>query len=554
MPKKSPTKATPVPAHALIELEMRVAVEFFDQAADSYADHSFSEFELPATPARRELVTAAMRHFERSSGNDAEELFASEGTIVSDDCVLFHYFAQRWGALMERLLQGQAITPPLAQVELLTVADLLEYLARNDFKEYAQANDEPDHGLPATPEARQLAEAVIRHQAMRDASTRVTTALSGEFSVDVHATWLLAYLAARCRALAETSPAVGHPFDGVYRTPEAARSNQSPSPSLETASNKLPVIERPGVSPKWLRAWKKFVQDGLKGKDKGLDQYFEDSLLQYATQSFPNARDTDPFMLDRLARYLGQYASRAIDLIQQEAIDRGRFDPELFVVFFTGNYFAVLMDMNDWVRMPLRSERLGLPAALTAALGMALGCKKEARSMAKALILAHRIELFRDSEFYPASQCVLQIFASYLALPPLMLKGEAAVHPIYKALAAHWRHPDADALAPLMLAACDEHTHRNTRGKPYDYSYDFMVFARTPVEILLIFKLREELGLANPNLDHPLMNTALGQLPREVTALKMDDVMAVAITRARAEGFDEEKVLAELEQMSANVK
>ena len=73
------------------------------------------------------------------------------------------------------------------------------------------------------------------------------------------------------------------------------------------------------------------------------------------------------------------------------------------------------------------------------------------------------------------------------------------------------------------------------------------------MEILLIFKLREELGLANPKLDHPLMNTALGQLPPEVSP-KMDDVMAVAIKRARDEGCDEEKVLAELEQMAASEK
>jgi len=91
-------------------------------------------------------------------------------------------------------------------------------------------------------------------------------------------------------------------------------------------------------------------------------------------------------------------------------------------------------------------------AAQTAALGMILGCKREARLLAKALILAHRLKLFRYAQFYPASQCILQIFASYLERPPLVLKGEAATNPIYKALAVHWRHADGEALAPLLLA------------------------------------------------------------------------------------------------------
>ena len=546
-------KKPSVQAHALTKLEMRVAVEFFDQAASSYSDHSATEFTLPDTPARRELATAAMRHFERSSGNEAEELDIEGDAIVSHDNVLFHYFARRWGVFVQRLEQGQAIAPPLGAEELLTAASLLEYLSRNDYTEYAESKDEPDHALPPTPQARQLVETVIRQKAVRYADQRVALALASELSVDVHATWLLAYLAERCKALAQASPTVGHPLDGVYLERETAQLKPAANPGLENSSNQIPVVARPGISPKWMRASKKFYKAILKGKDEGLFQYFEKRLVQYANQSFPNAHNSDPFRLDELAGWLGKYASRAFCLIQQEAIEHGRFDPEPFVVYFTGIYFAALMDASYWARMPVRSKMLQLGYVPSTALGMVLGRKKEARLLAKALIIAHRMKLFRDAEFYPASQCMLQIFASNLGLPPLALEGEAAVNPIYKALAAHWRHPDADALVPLLLATCDEHTHHNARGDAYDYHNDFSTFARTPVEILLIFKLREELGLANPKLDHPLMNTALGQLPPEVSP-KMDDVMAVAIKRARDEGFDEEKVLAELEQMAASEK
>ena len=567
MAKKSPTKTSSVQAHALTELEMRVAVEFFDQAASSYSDHSATEFTLPDTTARRELATAAMRHFERSSGNEAEELDIDGDAIVSHDNVLFHYFARRWGVFVQRLEQGQAIAPPLGAEELVTAASLLEYLSRNDFNEYTTTKDEPDHALPPTPQARQLAEAVIRHKAVRDADQRIALALAGELSVDVHATWLLAYLSARCNALAQSSPGAGHPLDGVYLARQAARSRPVSNPELEIRSNQLPVVTRPGVSPKWMRKWKSDIQYEIKNKDQVLKlwQHNEESLLLYVTQTKSHAheRNPEPFKFHELASCLGSYVPRVCRQIGEDAIVLKRFDPEPLVFSFTVSFFATLMDTIYWARVPPRPETearrptrpqaLYLMAAQTAALGMILGCKREARLLAKALILAHRLKLFRYAQFYPASQCILQIFASYLERPPLVLKGEAATNPIYKALAVHWRHADGEALAPLLLAVCDEHTHHNARGDAYDYQNDFTGFARYPVEILLVFKLRKELGLANPKLDHPLMNTALGQLPPEVSP-KMDDVVAVSIKRARDEGFDEEKVLAELEQMAASEK
>lgn len=87
---------------------------------------------------------------------------------------------------------------------------------------------------------------------------------------------------------------------------------------------------------------------------------------------------------------------------------------------------------------------------------------------------------------------------------------QAYSEPLFEALLAHWRHPDAEALAPLLLAACDRHTEVSmAKGSPDlerdEYWYD-------PYEIVLLLQLRKELGLANPALDHPIMNTPLGRL------------------------------------------
>jgi hypothetical protein len=83
------------------------------------------------------------------------------------------------------------------------------------------------------------------------------------------------------------------------------------------------------------------------------------------------------------------------------------------------------------------------------------------------------------------------------------------------------------------LAACDEHTWR--------FVDEFNSWSRLPVEILLLFKLRQKLGLSNPALDHPLMNTPLGSLPDEVPYAP-DDLIARVLARMSRDHYDEESI------------
>jgi hypothetical protein len=96
-----------------------------------------------------------------------------------------------------------------------------------------------------------------------------------------------------------------------------------------------------------------------------------------------------------------------------------------------------------------------------------------------------------------------------------------------------WRDPDPDVLAPWLLAACDRHTHE----APYDtakQAYDFgdCRLTRTPIEILMIFRLRELTGLANPTLQHPLMEAPFDVLPEPQPPCALDDVMQGTLKRA----------------------
>lgn len=107
--------------------------------------------------------------------------------------------------------------------------------------------------------------------------------------------------------------------------------------------------------------------------------------------------------------------------------------------------------------------------------------------------------------------------------------------PLFNALLDHWVTPNADDLAPLLLAACDRHTHQarpDTNKAYFDMRHSGMDY--DPFEVLAVMKLRELHGLPNPVLDHVLMNTPLGRLPAP-TAPYSDELLDGVLARARRE-------------------
>jgi len=116
--------------------------------------------------------------------------------------------------------------------------------------------------------------------------------------------------------------------------------------------------------------------------------------------------------------------------------------------------------------------------------------------------------------------------------------------PIYEAILSNWRNPDLDALEPALLAACDRHTHQSRYGSDttsYDLGND--TFVRTPLEILMVFRLRQMLGLENPVLDHPLMAPPFDRLPDPQPPYGQDDLMQATLARIRQDCPDFDAVL-----------
>ena len=71
-----------------------------------------------------------------------------------------------------------------------------------------------------------------------------------------------------------------------------------------------------------------------------------------------------------------------------------------------------------------------------------------------------------------------------------------------------------DEIRAALVKACDYHLYRS-KDDTDDESYEFSnpVYAVYPVEILFFLRIRQILGLTNPEVDHPLLDSPLGKLP-----------------------------------------
>ena len=172
------------------------------------------------------------------------------------------------------------------------------------------------------------------------------------------------------------------------------------------------------------------------------------------------------------------------------------------------------------------------------ALGVLLGVE-EAHRLARLQAKAHRAGWFFDAAYYPIFTFMLRLLADALEADPVMLRGESAAEPVFQALFDAWRTPDPHHIQQLCLAACDVHTRRchASTGDSFHEFYDGY-WVSTPIEIMLMFKLRHRLGLANPRLDHPLMDTPTATLPREV-GFQPDPLIVRVRERMRKQGYDE---------------
>lgn len=235
--------------------------------------------------------------------------------------------------------------------------------------------------------------------------------------------------------------------------------------------------------------------------------------------------------------------------------DTGAFDPQLQTQAYAAKSFRLWVTLHKEARGPDRYKGLAramprfgvimpFEAHEQAAQGFALGCRDLATRQAKMLIEAYRRNMFTSREYYPLDWMILRVLCDWLGQAQPDWHPVAYESPIMNAVVEHWRTTDLVRLTSVLDDACDYHTHRykvGTSGGTDFREFSNQWYARYPVEILMILRLRSYLGLPNPVIDHPLMNDPPGQLPPE-QPLVMDELTAAVYQRMKNQGFDEDKI------------
>ncbi|WP_181322031.1 hypothetical protein [Trinickia symbiotica] len=186
--------------------------------------------------------------------------------------------------------------------------------------------------------------------------------------------------------------------------------------------------------------------------------------------------------------------------------------------------------------------------SMTEAMAMAfiLGCAEEGiyhgYLIHAALNRSYQLQLSYEERHRRVHSFMLRLFSEWRSDVRHSWPPFAYSEPIYEGILERWREPDPDVLKPWLLAACDRHTHESKRDSEGTF-YDCAAFPRTPLEILYLFRLRELVGLANPELTHPLLEAPFDTLPAPQAAYVPDELIRGTLIRVREDWPDFDMVV-----------
>lgn len=184
-----------------------------------------------------------------------------------------------------------------------------------------------------------------------------------------------------------------------------------------------------------------------------------------------------------------------------------------------------------------------LPSALAETLY--LGWRKQAVHLGYLIFDALAQDYFYDIDShysYRAQAFMVRLFGQWQGLS-YPFEAWAYDTPVYEDLLQVWDHPDPEVLRPLLLAAANRHTHEcrhDTAKQTFDFCSTYLY--HFPIEILMLYRIREWLGLKNTTLDHPLCAEPFDRLPPE-QAPYTDELMEAVLARVRQDWPDYDKAI-----------
>ena len=318
----------------------------------------------------------------------------------------------------------------------------------------------------------------------------------------------------------------------------------------------MKVVARAGVNQEWLKNWDEVFHEN----EEILKVHSEENIesLEYYVQhgetkqkKFPTALQVthqrwkwEDFVDSELANY-GLYQ---IWKFEVSSIEKKEFDLSFANSAFSAIFLSQMIRLFIHFRFPARFngrklQLMQLEGIAYSALGIVIGKNDQASKLARLQLLAYRKGFYAKTDFYPIFHFMMKIIADYLSEPPHVPRGEALEDQVFNDLYRVWRLPEAEEIVPFCLAALDSHTNRSVciEGETHEFE---AAWQHTPVEILLMFTLRELSGLSNPAIDHPLMNSPLGVCPK-LTNSPQDVLIESVGERMCKDGFNEDEIFVE---------
>jgi hypothetical protein len=311
------------------------------------------------------------------------------------------------------------------------------------------------------------------------------------------------------------------------------------------------------LNPAWLKHWKRILRsqdEWVEGQSYSLRkmQYYIEKGEPHIEKGFetPPLEVKPPFRPWEsafLADELSTYGAMRLFVYERVAMQHNEVDLAAAHDAFFGNYLQQMVKLRLHHYAPTRIGRdlrvMNVLIFPFTALGVVLGCTDKALGLARAQIEAYR------RGYYPRSQLSIMNFmwrllADYLSEPIQVLDDHPETLPICQRLFEVWRQEDPAVIASACLDMCNLHTHRCMHNRDDSNDPDFRnnLWTRTPIEVLLLFKLRSLLGLANPQVEHPLMASPLFDFPEGVDC-NPTGMLAEVHARMATDGFDEREIL-----------
>lgn len=137
---------------------------------------------------------------------------------------------------------------------------------------------------------------------------------------------------------------------------------------------------------------------------------------------------------------------------------------------------------------------------------------------------------------------MIRLFCSLVGDADFQWPSFAYDVPEYEFLIETWRESDPEALRPALIAACERHVAQSYRETEKTF-YDFSSYPRIPIEIMMLFRLREMMGLANLSIDHELFEAPFDRLPDTVHRIEDDELIRCTLARLRVDWPDFDEVV-----------